>query len=77
MDETPLFFFRQIVAQPLMWLMLITIAMGMCLMNGYSVFKEHPPIKKVGGEDFRPHTSHLWKKIGIYNHKLKKFFQPA
>ena len=37
----------QIVAQPLMWLMLITIAIGMCLMNGYSVVKEqtHSPHK--------------------------------
>jgi hypothetical protein len=33
--------FPQIVAQPLMWLMLITIAIGMCLMNGYSVVKGH------------------------------------
>ena len=30
------------MAQPLMWLMLITIAEGMYLMNGYSVVKEHP-----------------------------------
>ena len=35
-----------IVAQQLMWLMLITIAMGMCLMNGYSIFKEHGGQKK-------------------------------
>ena len=32
----------QIVAQYLTWLMLITIAMGMYLMNGYSVVKEQP-----------------------------------
>ena len=31
----------RVVAQPLMWLMLITIAIGMCLMNGYSVVKGH------------------------------------
>ena len=36
----PAVFTRHIVAQPLTWLMLITIAMGMCLMNGYSVVKE-------------------------------------
>ena len=40
---------RYIVAQQLMWLMLITIAMGMCLMNGYSIFKEH------GGQKKAPH----------------------
>ena len=30
------------MAQYLTWLMLITIAMGMYLMNGYSVVKEQP-----------------------------------
>ena len=30
------------MAQPLMWLMLITIAIGSYLMNGYLVVKEHP-----------------------------------
>ncbi len=30
---------RDIMAQPLTWLMLLAIAMGMCLMNGYSIFK--------------------------------------
>lgn len=39
--EISLLHFPQIVAQPLMWLMLITIAIGMCLMNGYSVVKGH------------------------------------
>ena len=39
--EISLPIFPQIVAQPLMWLMLITIAIGMCLMNGYSVVKGH------------------------------------
>ena len=32
----------QIVAQYLTWLMLITIAIGKYLMNGYSVVKEQP-----------------------------------
>jgi hypothetical protein len=31
-----------IMARPLMWLMLFAIAMGKCLMNGYSIFKEQP-----------------------------------
>ena len=41
------------MAQSLMWLMLITIAMGMCLMNGYSVIKvqTHSPHKREMGEE--------------------------
>ena len=39
--EISLLYFPQIVAQPLMWLMLITIAIGMCLMNGYLIVKGH------------------------------------
>ena len=49
-SEIPRIFLKNIiwyiVAQQLMWLMLITIAMGMCLMNGYSIFKEHGGQKK-------------------------------
>ena len=30
------------MAQPLMWLMLIAIAMGKCLMNGYEIDKVQP-----------------------------------
>ena len=52
-SEIPRIFLKNIiwyiVAQQLMWLMLITIAMGMCLMNGYSIFKEH------GGQKKAPH----------------------
>ena len=33
------FAMRHILAQLLKWLMLITITIGMCLMNGYAVFK--------------------------------------
>ena len=33
---------RRIVAQPLRWLMLIAIVMGMYLMNGYGLDKVHP-----------------------------------
>lgn len=38
------FVMRHILAQLLKWLMLITITIGMCLMNGYSDFKvqTHP-----------------------------------
>ena len=39
-------------AQPLTWLMLIAITMGMCLMNGYAVFKEQE-----GSSQYRK-TSH-------------------
>ncbi len=48
-----MFHFREIMAQSLMWLMLITIAMGMCLMNGYSVIKvqTHSPHKREMGEE--------------------------
>lgn len=35
-----MFPFDRIVAQPLMWLMLITIAIGKCLMLEYSIVKE-------------------------------------
>ncbi|MEG0751066.1 MAG: hypothetical protein RR998_04895 [Oscillospiraceae bacterium] len=38
--EVLLFSSAQVMAQSLMWLMLITIAMGKCLMNEYSVVKE-------------------------------------
>ena len=30
---------REVLVQPLTWLMLITMAKGMCLMNVYSIFK--------------------------------------
>jgi len=43
---TPVPVFRDIMAQPLTWLMLITIAIGMCLMNGYEIFKVQPCFKK-------------------------------
>jgi len=38
------FIMQHILAQLLKWLMLITITIGMCLMNGYSDFKvqTHP-----------------------------------
>lgn len=35
-----MFSFGQIMAQPLMWLMLIATAIGKCLMLAYSVVKE-------------------------------------
>jgi hypothetical protein len=44
---------RDIMAQPLTWLMLLAKAMGMCLMNGYSIFKgqpHSPPLKRKTGE---------------------------
>jgi hypothetical protein len=55
--------FRNIMAQPLMWLMLITKAMGMCLMNGYSIFKgqTRPLLQKRTGEGFYPFTCFLTK----------------
>ena len=34
---------RHILAQLLKWLMLITITIGMCLMNGYAIFKVQSP----------------------------------
>ena len=37
------FIIRHIVAQLLKWLMLITITIGMCLMNGYSDYKVQTP----------------------------------
>ena len=40
--ESVCFLFPQIMAQPLTWLPLATVTMGMYLMNGYSVVKERP-----------------------------------
>ena len=45
-DPVSCVFHNDIMAQPLMWLPLITVTMGMCLMNGYSVFKEHREVKR-------------------------------
>jgi len=38
--------FHDIMAQPLMWLPLITVTMGMCLMNGYLIvnLQTHSPL---------------------------------
>ena len=42
----------QLMAYLLTWLTLITITTGMCLVNGYEVFKvqTHPPHKRGTGE---------------------------
>ena len=40
------FILRHILAQLLKWLMLITITIGMCLMNGYSDFKVQTHLSK-------------------------------
>lgn len=54
----------QIVAQPLTWLPLVTITMGMCLMNGYLIVKEHPFTvikRKTGERTICPFTCfHTW-----------------
>jgi hypothetical protein len=44
---------REIVAQPLTWLPLTTAAMGMCLMNGYEVFKGQTHSPPYNGEQVR------------------------
>ncbi|MBQ2856306.1 MAG: hypothetical protein IJE78_04145 [Bacteroidaceae bacterium] len=44
---------EQIVAQYLTWLMLITIAIGKYLMNGYSVVKEQPIHRYVNGKQVK------------------------
>ena len=60
----------QIVAQYLTWLMLITIAIGMCLMNGYSVVKEqtHSPHKT-------ENRQRVFVPLHLFPH-LKAIFQP-
>lgn len=44
---------EQIVAQYLTWLMIITIAIGKYLMNGYSVVKEQPIHRYVNGKQVK------------------------
>jgi hypothetical protein len=39
-------FLREVMAQPLMWLMLIAIAMGKYLMNGYEIVNVQPIHRK-------------------------------
>ena len=46
---------QYILAQLLKWLMLITITIGMCLMNGYEIVKVQTPfIKGQTGEGITP-----------------------
>ena len=57
----PCSFNRNITAQPLLWLMLLTKAMGMCLMNGYSVFNVQPCSPPKSGKQVRGKLpSHLF-----------------
>lgn len=58
---------RHISAQFLKRLMLITIAMGMCLTNGYAVFKvqTHSP-KEKQVEEINPFTCFLTKTPKVY-----------
>ena len=45
------------MAQYLTWLMLITIAIGKYLMNGYSVVKEQPIHRYVNGKQVKDYPS--------------------
>ena len=68
--------FRHIPAQPLTWLMLITKAIGMCLMNGYSFFKEQthsPPVNGKRVESFVLSTCFLTQGLNLAPH-FKNFF---
>ena len=69
------FLSQHIQAQFLNWLMLITMAMGMCLMNGYGVFKvqTHPP-KSEQVKENNPFTCLLTYRP-ICNPWSKIFFQ--
>lgn len=62
-----------------MRLMLIAIAMGMCLTNGYAVFKvqTHPP-KEKQVEEINPFTCLLsyWSKVSQKTNFLEKISQP-
>jgi len=51
------------MAQLLKWLMLITKAMGMCLMNGYSVVKDqtHSSLQKEWVKVFVPSPNSRWR----------------
>ena len=60
----------QIMAQPLMWLMLITTAKGMYLMNGYSVVKD-----QAKGHPVDRLSPNVLKTGGVSTLFIKKIFQ--
>ena len=62
----------QIMAQPLMWLMLITTAKGMYLMNGYSVVKD-----QAKGHPVDRLSPNVLKTGGCQPCSSKKFFNLA
>ena len=62
----------QIMAQPLMWLMLITTAKGMYLMNGYSVVKD-----QAKGHPVDRLSPNVLKTGGCQPCSSKKFFNSA
>ena len=61
------------MAQQLMWLMLITMAIGMYLMNEYVVVKVQPIKKEIGKELFRC-PSPISSLRGVFLTPLSKKF---
>ena len=75
--EISLLHFPQIVAQPLMWLMLITIAIGMCLMNGYLIVKERQEVNRKAPSLYLPFSeglAHLYSKSFFNFSRIRIFF---
>lgn len=75
------FLFR-IVAQALSWLLLCAWAIGMCLMNGYSVFNVRSCFtslfdnRQTGGGETSPHLYPKFRAVceGFFQKNFKNFF---